>query len=326
MSFEGFVSITNNSGEDYADASIRLVVGTINLVERVRDLAQRGVISKSEFDDYREGRKMARNMPAAARQELAAGLAADMAKAVTEKEIIKEGLSEYFIYTIDGTETVKHTWAKRMRLFQGVDSPFRIQYRYRPAEYGDRLVRLFLLRNDEKSDLGTTPLPDGYARLYRDNGRDGLSYLVAHAIKYVPIGQEIELNLGSDPEVIHERIRMESWRDNFWFHDTNRRRYVSMDGRETIDRNFPVVGWDDHDRWVERIRNYRGTPIDVEIRRSYGGHVEFASALDPTLYDFQSPQFTATIAAGDASDLAYHITTHQGHLAKQNNVTLRKDD
>ena len=47
------------------------------------------------------------------------------------KEIIKEGLSEYFIYTIEGTETIPNGWSKRMRSFEGQTVPFKIQYRYR---------------------------------------------------------------------------------------------------------------------------------------------------------------------------------------------------
>ena len=35
MGFEGFVRVTNNSGEDYEDAQVRLVVGNINLVEKI---------------------------------------------------------------------------------------------------------------------------------------------------------------------------------------------------------------------------------------------------------------------------------------------------
>ncbi|MCZ6835755.1 MAG: hypothetical protein O7G85_08275 [Planctomycetota bacterium] len=325
MSFEGFVRISNHSGEDYAGAQIRLVVGTINLVERVRDLARRGVISQTEADEYEGGRRNRANMPAAARQEIAAGLAADMSMA-NEKTIVKQGLSEYFIFTIEGTETIKNSWSKRMRLFEGTDAPFRIQYRYRPAEYGHQMVRMYLLRNDTASDLGTSPLPDGMVRVYKDNDRDGLSFLTQQMIKYVPIGQEIELNLGVDPEVIHELVRLRSWRDNFWFHDTNRRKHISLDGREQVTRNFPVSGWDDHDRWVERIRNYRDQPIDVEIRRSFHGHVEFESDLDPTMHDYQSPQFSASIGSGESEDLAYHITTHQGLLAKQNNVTLTRPE
>ena len=40
MKFEGYVRVTNNSGEDYKDAQVRLVVGTINLVEKIAELAQ----------------------------------------------------------------------------------------------------------------------------------------------------------------------------------------------------------------------------------------------------------------------------------------------
>ena len=102
------------------------------------------------------------------------------------KQIVKEGLSEYFIYTIEGTETIPNGWSKRMRSFEGTTVPFKIQYRYRPAEYGDQLVRMYLLTNDKESKLGTTPLPDGMVRVFRQNGRDGLSFLVGPADQVHP--------------------------------------------------------------------------------------------------------------------------------------------
>ena len=40
LGFEGFVRVTNNSGEEYEDAQVRLVVGKINLVEKIAQLAQ----------------------------------------------------------------------------------------------------------------------------------------------------------------------------------------------------------------------------------------------------------------------------------------------
>ena len=40
LDLEGFVRITNNSGEEYENAQVRLVVGTINLVEKIAELAQ----------------------------------------------------------------------------------------------------------------------------------------------------------------------------------------------------------------------------------------------------------------------------------------------
>ena len=39
MSLEGFVRVFNNSGEEYENAQVRLIVGTINLVEKIAQLA-----------------------------------------------------------------------------------------------------------------------------------------------------------------------------------------------------------------------------------------------------------------------------------------------
>src|SRR6266446_6157921 len=39
LGLEGFVRVRNNSGEEYEDAQVRLVVGTINLVEKIAQLA-----------------------------------------------------------------------------------------------------------------------------------------------------------------------------------------------------------------------------------------------------------------------------------------------
>ena len=89
------------------------------------------------------------------------------APVMKEKAVIKEGLSEYFIYTIEGTETIPNGWSKRLRSFEAREVPFEIQYRYREPEYGPQLVRMYLMRNDKDSELGTTPLPDGVFRVFR---------------------------------------------------------------------------------------------------------------------------------------------------------------
>ncbi len=326
MSFDGFVRITNNSGEDYENAQVRLVVGQINLVERIADLARRGLVSDEDFKQIRLGARV-RQLEKRTRELAYSGLAGEMdAAARAPKSIVKEGLSEYFIFTIEGTETIAHTWSKRLRLFQGASVPFKIKYRYRPAEYGNQLVRLYILRNDEASSLGETPLPDGVVRLFRDNGRDGLSFLTAYSSKYVPIGQEIELNLGSDPQVIYERLRLRSWRDDFWFRTKQGKTYFSPTKGHQIRDHFPVGGWDDHEQRVERIRNYRDKPIEVEIRLSFQGHVVFTSELDPKLHDFRSPQFSAQIKPAERKDLGYEVTYHQGINRKQDDVTLKKPD
>ena len=44
---------------------------------------------------------------------------------------------------------------------------------------------------------------------------------------------------------------------------------ASSTAQHKIEINDTVAGWEDHARYVERIRNYSGKPIDVEIRRAF---------------------------------------------------------
>ena len=148
---------------------MRLVVGKINLVEKIAELARLtfhedndeakdSVVSEKKL--RKEALKRAMEAPPAP----AAAAPMSGAKPQEPKEVAKEGLSEYFIYTIEGTETIRNGWSKRMRSIESPKVPLKIQYRYRPAEYGDELVRMLLMTNDKDSKLGATPLPDGEVR------------------------------------------------------------------------------------------------------------------------------------------------------------------
>ena len=325
MGFEGFVRVFNNSGEEYENAQVRLVVGTINLVEKIAQLAQVPIDAVKKMPEGEVTRLKTR----AATELFSRSWAQDGAapQGGSPKEIIKEGLSEYFIYTIEGTETIANGWSKRMRSFEGQTVPFKIQYRYRPQEYGDQLVRMYLLTNDKESKLGTTPLPDGVVRVFRDNGRDGLSYLTQQQIKYVPIGDKIELNLGPDPEVIFELIKLRVFRSDLWLQIAGRTELRKIGGDEVVKiDNASLVGWDDHEIYSQRIRNYTPKEIDVEIRRAFPGHVVFKSQLEPTLHDYQTVEVKTKVAAGNRSDLLFEVVRKQGTSAKQNNVTLEAAD
>ena len=326
MDVTGFVRVFNNSGEEYENAQVRLVVGTINLVEKIAELAQRHYGRELKELDEKAAGAVRKEAAKDKVTELAAAAPAVSAASAAPKQVQKEGLGEYFIYTVDGTETIQNGWSKRLRSFEGRQIPFKIQYRYRPVEYGDQMVRMFLLKNDTESKLGTTPLPDGIVRVYRDNGKDGLGFRVQQQIKYVPIGDKIELNLGPDPEVIHEWVKLKTWREHVWFQRQGVNVYKEFGDGSKLEINDVVVGWEDHVRYVERIRNYRAKPIEVELRRTFAGDAAFISRLEPTRYDYQTVQMTATCPAGKKTELPYHVRTRQGYLAKQQNVSIENGD
>ena len=326
LALTSFVRVNNQSGEDYENAQVRLVVGTINLVEKIAELARLPIgrlqqMERGQFDELRQ--RAAKMLMQGTPPAPAMSPPMELAEA---KAIAKESLSEYFIYTIEGTETIPSGWAKRLRSFVVDEVPFNEQYRYRARQYGEQLVRMLLLRNDAESGLGTTPLPDGIVRIFRRNDPDGLSYLTEQTIPYVPIGDRLELNLGSDPAVLFELTKLRAFRDQIWLRQRGASFYRRLDepGLQ-IDFAGEVAGWDEHIIYSQRIHNFHDRPIDVEVRRSYSGDVIFRSELDPVRHDFNTVQFTTEVPARTRQDLLHEIVTRQGYNHQQDQVGIEQD-
>ena len=223
-------------------------------------------------------------------------------------EIVKEGLSEYFLFSIEGTETIPNGWSKRMQAVEAEDLSFDIVYRMRAHQYGPRPVRFFIWTNDEEHELGDSPLPNGRVNVFRRNAEDGLSFLGQQTINYVPVTDDIEVNLGPDDLVVYETRRMSVERFNFKFERRNRREYV--------------VGWDDRTQWIDTIRNYHDEPIEFELRRVWPGDVSYESEVDTEMFDFQTTETTFSVGARDKLEYPATVTTRHEENAEQLRVRL----
>ena len=302
MACDGYVTVINNSGEDYEGAQVRLVVGVVNLVEKIAQLAQGGP-PPAPGGPRRELRAPAM------RKALAAAEAVVLdERAQAAPRIVKEGLSEYFIFTIEGEQTVKNGWSQRMVSFKAREVPFEILYRYRPHQYGDRPVRFFILANDEEHKMGESPLPDGIIRVFRDNGKNGLAYYTTQSTKYIPIREKVELNVGTDDEIVYERVVLDVTRKDFLF-----------DEKPRIPQ---VVGWDEFRQWQEEVRNYRAKPIKMEIRHVLPGDVEFWMKGAPRLFDYHTVEYVVEVPAREKQKWISEGLYHLGQNAKQQRVRL----
>ncbi|MGA1844545.1 MAG: hypothetical protein ACMUIS_08290 [bacterium] len=310
LQFRGYVRVFNNSGEDYENAEVRLIVGNINLVEKIADIARRYGIPKPEppSPPYPEMRMKAAkesfDMAERAMFQEATLADASMPQAAP-KGIVKEGLSEYFMFSIEGRETVPDGWSKRMLAVKADQVPFDILYRMRAHQYGPRPQRFFIWTNDERHKLGESPLPDGLVRIFRENGQEGLSYLGEQTIRYVPVAADIEVNLGTDDLVVYEEIKASTKRLNFSF-----------------DRHDNVNGWDEEQVWRERVRNYRNKPITFELRRVWQGDVEYASETKTTLFDYQTTESTVRVEPRTKRESRAMVTIHMGSNRKQSRVLI----
>ena len=254
MRLQGYVRVTNNSGEDYGNAQTRLIVGKIHLLDRIAELARRqyphgrpGVVRRWE-DEKRWGRRPAKKL-----MDLAAA-AEPFGDELAMKEIRKEGLSEYFLYTIEGKETIPTGWSKRLLSFEAEKVPVVNLYKYDEQRYGIAVTRFLSFKNDTEHDLGETPIPGGMLKVYRTvDANEHLSYVGQSSFKYIPVDEDVELNLGAVADVVVEPTLMDFKTENYRF---NRHRNIS--------------GWDEVRRFKVEVRNTRDLDVKIEIKRRFG--------------------------------------------------------
>lgn len=321
---EGHVAVSNHSGEAYPDAQVRLVVGTINLVERVADLARQAGRRVDDFDQ--RGRNELR-MKAARGAVMLAESAQASPVADSAKKIVTQGLSEYFIFTIDGTETLPNNSRKRLPSFRADDAPLNVQYRYRPQQYGDHLARFLLMKNDEPSGMGVSPLPNGAVSVFRRDDRGGLSWLASRSVPYIPIGEDLELNLGQDPDVGFENVTRRVVRRNLWLklHGVNTEHRADAPGVRFHPRSR-VTGWDEHTVTTRRVRNDTPRPIQIEVRDPIHGDATFVSRLGAVRHDNHTVQYAGTLGPGERFDADYETIVRHGRNAKQQRVEIVDGD
>jgi len=254
MDFSGAVRVTNNSGEDYENAQVRLVVGVIRLVEEIVQLARRDLEEKAK--DTPTSEVLARKSETVNRFFRArggAGLAGEFE--ARQKEVTKESLSEYFIYTVEGRDTIPNGWAKRLPSFKTDGVPLVSYYKYEKERFGDRVMRYYQFTNSVGNKLGKEPLPDGAVKAFRFASDDLLYAFVGRtSVKYIPINEFVELELGNDLEVMVKPTLME-WQKTD----------VQFDNR----RN--VSGWTTKETWEIEVQNSKDIPVVLDIRRNFAG-------------------------------------------------------
>lgn len=333
LDLQGFVSVYNRSGEDYADASVRLVVGEINLVEEIARLARLPVegvdgLAEAEYAGLRNQAARQKMMPMAP-MAASAGASFDFpVEELAPKEVAKEGLGDYFIYTIEGRETIPDQWAKRLNSFEASAIPLKRVYRYRPEEFGDRLMRLYLVENSQQpgakaGGLGDSPLPQGRYQIMRRTAEGGLEYLTQLEGRYVPIGDELELAIGTDPNLVFELRKIQVRRDNIWQRYKKAKVLKRVDsGQLQVDHDARVAGWDEHESFRYRLVNHTGNPAPLELRLSFDGDARFVSQQSVERHDYRSLEMKLELAPREQRQVDFEVITAKGSNAKQDRLEI----
>jgi len=302
MDLAGYVRVTNNSGEDYQNAQIRLIVGRINVLDDIARLADRAY-PYGRPPDVQPGAMETRSKRA---KKIFERLDAAVApKQAAAKQIVKEGISEYFLYAIEGTETIPSGWSKRLPSFQAAALPVTHLYKYDEARFGGTVVRFLRFANDKEHHLGQTPLPGGILKVFRRlDAQRHLAYTAETRFKYIPVGEKIELDLGPVEDVLISPTLM---------------KFASSD--HLFDAEGNVSGWNEIRTFTVAVKNTRSIPVAVEVRRHFHSPVwELTTDLAAAQYrkiDLDSVEFRLDLAGAAIREFSYTVTTRHGTRAER---------
>ena len=303
MRLQGYVVVSNNSGEEYENAQTRLIVGKVHILDEIAQLARRqypyerpgGITVYDNAGTLSTNGRVVKN-------EIVErfGVWSSDKESLTRKEVKKEGLSEYFLYTIEGTETIANGWSKRLPSFDIDEVEVVNLYKYEHQRYGRNVVRFLSFKNDEDHNLGETPIPGGLLKVYRNvDDERHLAYTGQSSFKYIPVDEDVELNLGGVSDVVVEPKLMDYETENYEF-----------------DRRRNISGWDEIHTFKVEVRNTRDIPVKLEIKRNFrtsywdlknsGDHGEYEKD------DLNTVKYTILLDPHTKKEFQYVLRTYHG--------------
>ena len=295
MDFSGAVRVNNGSGEDYENAQVRLIVGTVRLVEEIVKLAREEAGEKkkdaSTSEVLAQASSSVRNRFAGGAGGM--GRAFDAAKA---REVTKESLSEYFLYTVEGRDTIPTGWSKRLPSFKSDAVPLTSYYKYEKERLGDLVMRYYQFTNSIANKLGKEPLPDGAVKAFRYISDDLLYAFVGRtSVKYIPINEFVELELGNDLEVAVKPVLMDWQKTNLQF-----------------DNRGNVIGWTTKETWEIEVQNSKEISVVVDIRRNFAGDWTLTTPQKYENVDKTKVKFVLPLASRAKLKFNYELVTRHG--------------
>ena len=185
----GWVTIDNQSGAAYANATLKLVAGDVNRVRddqelRARVLAREGAAPKAAAPQFKE-----------------------------------EEFFEYHIYTLQRPSTLKNNQTKQISLVSAEQVPVKkelvffgarqyFQSRYAEAVPKQKINVIVELQNKKESNLGF-PLPKGVVRVFKQDAEGSLQFVGEDSVDHTPKDEKIRIKMGNTFDVVGSRKQME---------------------------------------------------------------------------------------------------------------------
>jgi hypothetical protein len=179
----GWVTLNNQSGTAFGNASIQLVAGDLNRV--------RQVMARLEADNRVQAAPASRPMA-------------------------EESFSDYHLYSLDRKTTINNNQTKQVSLLGASEVPLVKRYvvdgqafYYRNVQHPgaplkDDVQVFYQLDNAAASGLGVA-LPAGTVRVYQTDSRGALQFVGEDHVDHTPKDERVNLKIGNAFDVVAER-------------------------------------------------------------------------------------------------------------------------
>ena len=234
---DGWVTLTNNSGASYDNATLQLVAGQINQVA-----------------------------PPIAMMKSIGGLG----QAAAAPPMTQENFSEYHLYTVTRRTSIHDNESKQISLLSGSNIPINKAYVAEAQSYYFRnsqgignaipepVMVYYNFKNDQKSGLGM-PLPAGTVRVYQADSKGNIQFAGEDSIQHTPKDENLHIHIGNAFDIVCVRKEMDYKRIN---NNTFELEYqVTLrnhkDAPVTVDVREPIGG-----DWEVENSNFPSTKLD----------------------------------------------------------------
>lgn len=187
LDLNSWVSIENNSGAAYKNATLKLVAGDVNLITPQRQ----------PMYGYTDEMRMEKS---------------SVAPQFQEKEFF-----EYHIYNLQRPTTLAQNETKQISLFEAANVKATKKFLYRSGSsysyYGNassqgKVAVIVEFENKEEYNLGV-PMPKGKVRVYKSDG-ETIEFIGEDMIDHTPIKEKVKLRIGDAFDVVAEEVQTEN--------------------------------------------------------------------------------------------------------------------
>ena len=182
LDLSGWVSIENNSGATYKDATLKLVAGTVNRIQ-----PQRGMMDMERLSYAAKGR--------------------------AEQQFEEESFFEYHLYSLSRPATVANNEIKQISLFPETQTKATKVFTLESGRYGywnsetEQKIRVNLeFENSTSRGLGM-PLPKGKLRVYKADKKGELQFIGEDLIDHTTRDEKVRVFLGEAFDIKAERVK-----------------------------------------------------------------------------------------------------------------------